>query len=411
MRGRIKKQIVSILLLCATYAIDSYLGLNNDPYVIISTMAAIAITGGAVALGGGILGGIQARQGRKQMDRAQDALNNLQYPMMQRPGQVGQAENIAASLYNQGISPEMLQMIQAAQGAYNQGVSPEMQAMMNFAQGQFQQGMSPEMAEMISGARAAYSQGMTPEQKKAIELAQKTYNQGAGPVRVGPAYDIARTQQAYNQAAGLGNVSRGATSTQDMMAALATANQQGLSASNELAAQEAQAYQGERARLQGITENRRGEYLNQLGRGGEQRMALQGMLANALSAGGQQRDARAGAYLNALAAGGQQRDSRLGMLLETLAQGGKQRQDYAQMYLNQLGTSADWEKDLYVNNFLNPYLSQREQYMNQFNMGQGARQAGFNTIASGISAGGSIIGSGIGMSRGDVTTGGGVGTQ
>ena len=67
------------------------------------------------------------------------------------------------------------------------------------------------------------------------------------------------------------------------------------------------------------------------------------------------------------------------------------------MYLNQLGQGADWEQKLYEANFLQPYLMQREQYMNQMNMGQQARQAGFNTIASGISAGGSIMSSGFGM--------------
>lgn len=359
----------------------------------------LAIIGGGVALGGGILGGIQARQGRKQFEAGQEALNNLQRPNMTMPWQVTQGTNVAQSLYNQGISPEMLQMIQAAQGAYNQGVSPEMQTMMNVAQGQFQQGVSPEVAEMISGARAAYSQGMTPEQRKAIELSQKAYGQGAGPIRTGAQYDIARRQNQYNQAAGLGKVLTGATSTADMMAAMATANQQGLTASNELAAQEAQAYLGEKARLQGITEQRRGEYLSQLGQGGQQRMQLQGLLANALATGGQQRDSRTGAYLNALASGGQQRDSRLGMLLEALGQGGQQRGQYAQMYLNQLGQGADWEQKLYEANFLQPYLMQREQYMNQMNMGQQARQAGFNTIASGISAGGNIMSSGFGMPK------------
>ena len=83
----------------------------------------LAIIGGGVALGGAGLGLFQARQGRKQFEAGQEALNNLRRPNMTMPWQVTQGTNVAQSLYNQGISPEMLQMIQAAQGAYNQGVS------------------------------------------------------------------------------------------------------------------------------------------------------------------------------------------------------------------------------------------------------------------------------------------------
>lgn len=269
------------------------------------TLGVISMVGGAA---GGIMGGVQMGKGMRQQRQAMNELEDLmaKYPQYKTPDQVAKAEDLARAFYENGLPPELLKMIEMYQ--------------------------------------QANKRGMTAQQEKAIGISEKAYKQGAGPVNVGPAYDIARRQQSYNQAAGLGQVARGATSTADLMAALSTMNQQGLAAGNELAGQEALAYTSEQNKLRDMNQALRQDYMGALTEGGRQGLAIQENYGAALKAGADYKKSALDAYLQ------------------------------------QLGLSTEALNNEYMMAQLNPWLAKQNMANMRYAGGQQASQAGMNLL-------------------------------
>jgi hypothetical protein len=280
----------------------------------------LAIIGGTAAIGGGIFGGMQMRKGMKQQREGMSQLEDLManYPQYKTPGQVGKAEDLARAFYEGGLPPELLEMIKMYQ--------------------------------------ESNKRGMTAQQGKVIDVSERAYKQGAGPVNVGPAYSRQRAANAYNQAAGLGQVARGATSTADMMAAMAVANQQGLAAGNELATQEALAYTGEQNKLRDLNQSLRQDYLGALTEGGRQGLAIQEGYGSALKFGADYK-------MRAL-------DS----------------------YLQQLGISAEALNNEYMMAQMNPWLAKQNMAQMKYAGGQQTAQAGMNLLGQSFGTFGQSIG-------------------